>query len=76
MHFSNKLIFLIPPFYSAERCDICSDGESDRDCIFDKSLSAVSGPVKEIEMGLQAKKESSWDFMKDPLLQYKKFLDT
>lgn len=59
MHLSNKLIFLIPPFYSAERCDICSDGESDRDCIFDKSQSAVSGPDKEIEMGLQAKKENS-----------------
>lgn len=50
---------LVPPFYSAEMCDICSDGESDRDCIFDKSLSTASGPGKQREMGLQVKKESS-----------------
>lgn len=40
-------------------CDICSDGESDRDCIFDKSLSTASGPGKQREMGLQVKKKSS-----------------
>ncbi len=51
--------FLIPLFYSAEMCDICSDGESDRDCIFDKSLSTASGPGKQREMGLQVKKKSS-----------------
>lgn len=50
-------------------CDICSDGESDRDCMFDKSLLTASGPGKQREMGLQVKKELT-DFKTDVLLEF------
>ncbi len=53
-------------------CDICSDGESDRDCMFDKSLWTASGPGKQREMRLQVKKELR-DFKTDELLEFNDF---
>lgn len=47
----------IPPFYSAERYDICSDGESDRGCIFEGFLSTASGPDGRIQMRCYKQKE-------------------